>query len=127
MPSPLLSFPQARLASQVVSSSHDAPGASRTFGEQGGGIARERRRCDAKGAYGNVLALASTPREYEGEVRRALGDPGRFAFEFEDVEPLAERAAQRSLEADLHVLAAEVPESGQPRLATFHTFANVDA
>ncbi len=44
MPSPLLSFPQAGLASQVVSSSHDAPHASRTFGEQGWVTSRDRRR-----------------------------------------------------------------------------------
>lgn len=82
---------------------------------------------NAKGAYVNVLALASTPQEYEDEVQRALGGLGLFAFEFEDVEPFANRASQRSLEADLYVLAAEVSETGQPRFATFHTFANVDA
>jgi len=82
---------------------------------------------DAKGAYVNVLALASEPQDYEAGVRRALEDLGLSPFEFEDVEPFVKRASQRILEEHLHVLALEVSESGQVRFATFHTFNNVDA
>lgn len=81
----------------------------------------------AKGAYVNVLVLASSVEEYEAGASRALADLGLFAFEFEDVEPFESRANHRDLEEELHVLASEVSESKKPRFSNFHTFASTDA
>ena len=82
---------------------------------------------DAKGAYVNALALASSSQEYETEVSRALAHSELYAFEFEEVEPFEQRASHRVLDKELHDLAFEVVTSKRPRFATFHTFAEVDA
>jgi len=81
---------------------------------------------NSKGAYVNVLAFASTAEEFEVEVNRAVADLGLFVIECEDIEPFAQRAAQRLLDDELHELAAEVHKTRQLRFATFHTFDKVD-
>src|SRR5258708_17025727 len=81
---------------------------------------------EAKGAYVNVLALASDAQQYEAAVRNALQELGLFAFEFEDVELFAERARHRQLDEELHDLAEEARSSRNVRFADFHTYATLD-
>jgi hypothetical protein len=81
----------------------------------------------AKGAYGNVLAVASNPQEYESAVTECLQDIGLRVLEFEDVEPFGIRTARYALDRNLVDLASDVQRFGEVRFGDFYTYDSLDA
>ena len=81
---------------------------------------------DAKGAFVNALVLAENATEYEEQVRRALADLRLTPYDFEEVEAFSDRISKWSIGNELHLLAEEVRQTGNPRFGTFHNYLGVE-
>lgn len=81
---------------------------------------------DAKGAYATVVALVQDRDAFEVAVAKALSDLKLAPFEFEDVEPISQRASNWVIDDKLLELASEVEATGGVRFGTFHNFMKTD-
>lgn len=76
----------------------------------------------AKGAWVNVLAWASDPKEYRTAVHEALEHYGLDLIGIEDLEPLGRRLQRTVVDPHLLRLANEVTATGFARFGPFHTY-----
>jgi hypothetical protein len=82
---------------------------------------REKLLKGQKGAYVNVLSLASNAADYRRQVK-ALEKMGLKITEIEDVEQFERRRANYEVDPELIALADEVARTGRVSCGTFHGF-----
>ena len=76
----------------------------------------------AKGAYVNVIALASSSDDYDAIVKSELSKLDFFVVSTEDVELLTERVKHSTLAQELYSIADDVKRTGDLGLGTFHAY-----
>lgn len=76
----------------------------------------------AKGAYVNVLALATNPTDFTNKVKKAIMNLGLDFVQIEDVEPFSERSENYEMTDIIINLAMDVSKSKEIRFGNFHTF-----
>jgi len=76
----------------------------------------------AKGAYVNILAIASTSSEFKAKAKKAVEDLGLNFNQIEDIEIFSERIKNYELTGIIKNLAKEVNKTKELRFGNFHTF-----
>lgn len=79
---------------------------------------------DAKGAYVNVLASATSASEYTDKVKRALHEAGLSLIEIENPEPLSERLSKWSVDEEIMTMAETVRRIDSVTFGTFYKYEN---
>lgn len=77
---------------------------------------------DSKGAFVNVVALASSKSEFCDLVQNELAKAGFVALTIEDVEPLLDRLSMYTVSEDLLALSRQLDAAGDIRFGTFHSY-----
>jgi len=78
----------------------------------------------SKGAYVNVLAIASNPTDFTDKVIKAVQDIGLDFIHIEDVELFTERIENYEIDESIKNIAIDVNKSKELRFGNFHTFGN---
>jgi hypothetical protein len=78
----------------------------------------------SKGAYVNVLALASNSNDFTEKVIKAIKELELDFVQIEDVELFSERIESYEINDNIINLAIEVNKSKELRFGNFHTFEN---
>jgi hypothetical protein len=76
----------------------------------------------AKGAYVNILAMASSSSDFKDKVKKSVIDLGLNLLHIEDVELFSERSKNYEITESIKNLAKEVSETKELRFGNFHTF-----
>jgi hypothetical protein len=75
-----------------------------------------------KGAYVNVLAIATNHPDFTDKVKKAITDLGLDFVNIEEVEPFSERIKNYEMNEKIINLAIEVNKTKELRFGDFHTF-----
>ncbi len=81
---------------------------------------------DAKGAYVNVLASATSAAKYTTKVKGALKEIGLNLIEIDDLEPLSERLSKWTVDEEIITMAQTVRKIDSVAFGTFYEYDSED-
>lgn len=76
----------------------------------------------AKGAYVNVVTLASDVTDYANRVKEALGELGLDLIEIEDSESLSRRMSKWTVDEEIMMMAKTARRTGSVTFGTFYAY-----